>query len=181
MDRRSDLAALLEPYRPAGADERRHLERMRHLIAAPGDPFARDRFTPGHFTASAFVLSPDATRLLLVLHGKLERWLQPGGHVDAADASVLDAALRELGEETGIEDVEVIASPFDLDVHSIPPFGDAPAHEHFDVRFLLRAHSEACRAGSDARGARWFGLDAVDASWSDASVLRALQKLRARS
>lgn len=182
MDRRSDLAAQLERYQPADARERRHLERMRGLLDAPGDPFARDRYAPGHFTASAFVLSPDAERVLLVLHGKLGRWLQPGGHVDPADASVLDTALRELGEETGLDGAELVVSdPLDLDVHRIPPFGDAPEHEHFDVRFLLRARSEACRAGSDAKSARWFELDAVSASESDQSVLRALGKARGLS
>src|SRR5476649_814705 len=34
----------------------------------------------GHLTASGFVLDATRKRVLLLHHGKLRRWLQPGGH-----------------------------------------------------------------------------------------------------
>ena len=48
----------------------------------------RSEFDPGHFTASAFVVSPDGTKVLLVEHARLGRWLQPGGHIEADDRTV---------------------------------------------------------------------------------------------
>ena len=57
----------------------------------------------GHFTASAFVISKDNRRLLMVHHNILKRYLQPGGHIDKNDRNPLDAAKRELFEETGID------------------------------------------------------------------------------
>ena len=36
---------------------------------------------PDHLTASAVVLDASRTSVLLVLHGKVRRWLQPGGHL----------------------------------------------------------------------------------------------------
>ena len=39
----------------------------------------------GHFTASAFVISKDNRRLLMVHHNILKRYLQPGGHIDKND------------------------------------------------------------------------------------------------
>jgi 8-oxo-dGTP pyrophosphatase MutT (NUDIX family) len=176
--RRSHLGSLLARHTPADATEGAHLERMQALLTAPGDVFSRDHFAPGHFTASAFVLSPDCRRLLLVLHGKLHRWLQPGGHIEVADRTVTEAARREVTEETGLLDVEVVGEGLlDVDVHAIPALGPAPPHEHFDVRVLFRARTELAVAGSDARAARWFEAAAIGDVESDTSVLRAVGKL----
>jgi 8-oxo-dGTP pyrophosphatase MutT (NUDIX family) len=152
---------------------------MRELCEAAPDPSARDHFTPGHFTASAFILSPERDALLLIFHGKLGRWLQPGGHVDAGDLDLLAAARREAAEEVGLAQLELLApAPFDLDVHDIPARREDPAHRHFDVRFLFRAQTREARAGSDAKAARWVPLPDISLDISDRSVMRAVEKLR---
>jgi 8-oxo-dGTP pyrophosphatase MutT (NUDIX family) len=181
-DRRPPLRALLLAHVPADATEATHRARMLALLDA-ADPFARTGFVPGHFTASAFVLSPDGGSLLLILHRKLGRWLQPGGHVDAGDADVFAAARREVAEETGLTDVDVDPDwprLLDLDVHAIPPHPKSgePAHEHFDVRVLLRARTAELRAGEDVKAARWFPLDALPGVETDESVLRAVRKIQ---
>lgn len=170
---------MLDAFEPADATEAGYARRMRELVEAP-EPFLRGAYDPGHFTASAFVLSPDARSLLLVLHGKLGRWLQPGGHVDPGDADPIAAARREVAEETGLTDLQ-LASPglFDVDVHGIPASPREPGHEHFDLRFLFVAPTWAHEAGSDARAARWVPLGEVAALGSDESVMRAVRRLLA--
>lgn len=183
MNRRHDLQVRLLACQPTDPLEANHLRRLHALLEAPADPFHRGQFEPGHVTASAFVLSPDGGSLLLILHGKLHRWLQPGGHVDALDGDVEAAARREVAEEVDLHDLTAVLAPgvpFDIDVHDIPALKNEPAHAHFDVRFLFRASSLAMRAGSDARAAQWVRLEAVQALESDASVLRAVAKLQGR-
>jgi 8-oxo-dGTP pyrophosphatase MutT (NUDIX family) len=179
MNRVEHLRTLLEAHRAASPAEERHLRDMLALCDAPGDPLARDHWQPGHFTASAFIVSPAGTEVLLIFHGKLHRWLQPGGHIDPEDADILAAAAREVAEETGIQQPTPIgAGLFDVDVHVIPARREDPEHRHFDARFLFRAPSRAMQAGSDARDARWVALDAVQEAESDASVMRAIEKIR---
>jgi 8-oxo-dGTP pyrophosphatase MutT (NUDIX family) len=49
----------------------------------------------GHLTASAWVVNPAKTHVMLTHHRKFNCWLQLGGHVDEGDESLLTAALRE--------------------------------------------------------------------------------------
>lgn len=170
---------LLQAYTPADATELDYQRRMLALAESGAASFSRDHYLPGHFTASAFVLSQDSTRLMLILHGKLGLWLQPGGHVEHNDVDLAAAARREVLEETGLSAVDfVIGAPLDLDIHLIPARKEAPAHEHFDVRFLFRARDDIFEAQSDALAARWVPLSDLDGLQTDESVLRAVRKVR---
>ena len=180
MSRHHDLAGLLRAHTPADDLEAEHRAAMLALAEAGEAAFSRGHFDPGHFTASAFVLDPTHTRVLLILHGKLHRWLQPGGHVDPEDADIVQAALREVREETGLSEVRTLGGLLDLDVHVIPERKADPAHKHFDVRVLLEAQSLEAEAGSDAQAAKWVPLDEVSSIESDESVQRAVRKIKAR-
>lgn len=186
------LLAALRAFPPADALEAAHRDAMVALAGAGPAALRRDHWEPGHFTASAFVLSPEREALLLIFHGKLDRWLQPGGHLEPGDLDPLAAARREVGEETGLGELELLGADgpasgldggavpfFDLDVHVIPARKADPAHRHFDLRFLFRARSRALVAGDDAVAARWVPLDEVPTVGTDESVLRAHRKLLA--
>jgi 8-oxo-dGTP pyrophosphatase MutT (NUDIX family) len=174
------LARLLAAHAPFDALERVHQGRMLSLTAALGDAFAREHYEPGHFTASAFVLSPARDALLLIHHRKLDRWLQPGGHVEPADKDLLAAARREAREEVGLAELHAVSDgPFDLDVHVIPARPGEPAHSHFDVRYLFVAPSLELELSNESKGARWVPLLELTGPGVDASVARAAHKLLA--
>lgn len=178
MPDRASLRRLLTHLSPADAREAEHRDALLALCDAPGDPFARDHWQPGHFTASAFVLSPDGTELLLIFHEKLRRWLQPGGHVEPGDADVVAAAIREVAEETGIVGATAVGEGlFDVDVHVIPARKGDPEHRHFDARILLRAPTRTFAAASDAEAGRWVRLEDVATVETDESVMRAVRKM----
>ena len=104
------------------------------LLDCAADPFLRSHFTPGHITCTGFVLAPDGERILIVHHRRLDRWLLPGGHVEAEDVEIWDAARREVIEETGAELVPDTAPRLvSMDVHGIPSNGREPYHLHQDV------------------------------------------------
>lgn len=174
------LAGALAGFRPADARETVHRDAMLALLATAAEPFARGSFAPGHFTASAFIVAPDGQRLLLIWHGKLLRWLQPGGHIEPTDAGMPDAARREVAEETGLTAAELDPQTrlLDVDVHTIPARRLEPEHRHFDVRYAFQARTEHAVAASDARALRWVAWDDVASLESDESVRRAVRKLR---
>ncbi len=174
-----EVATALSMHTPVNDEERLSHRRMGDLLTSPGDPFSRSHLDPGHFTASTLVLG--RAGLLLIHHAKLDRWLQPGGHVDAEDASLFAASLRELREETGVVDVAGDGMVFDLDVHPIPANSrkGEPPHEHFDVRFLVRTTTApiVALAASDALAVKWVPLTADSPTLVEAVGTRVLKKL----
>ena len=107
------------------------------------DPFARSTL-PAHITASAIVVDERSTTVLLHLHRRLDRWLQPGGHVEAGEHPD-DAAVRETVEETGVAVTHPPTGPLviHLDEHPGPD-----GHIHLDLRYLLLADRAAPRIGA---------------------------------
>jgi 8-oxo-dGTP pyrophosphatase MutT (NUDIX family) len=120
----------------------------------------------GHITASAVVLDATAERTLLIYHRKLERWLQPGGHVEATDADLVAAALREATEETGITGLIVDPDPVHLDVHWVG------THYHYDVRFIVRTPQGAePSVNADVDQFLWVTADELEGVGTDESVV----------
>lgn len=114
-----------------------------------------------HLTASALVLDTDARKLLLVLHPKVGRWLQPGGHCEASDSGLAAAALREATEESGIAGLELVRGILHLDRHPAP-CNRGVVEEHLDVRYLVLAPAESRAVASvESLDARWFEWDAL--------------------
>lgn len=147
-------------------------------LVESGDPTNRDRFDPGHFTASGFVVSPDESALLLIHHRRLDRWLQPGGHIDPEDVSPIAAAAREVLEETGITTAPILPDLIDLDIHPIPPRSSEPAHEHFDLRFAFRALDADVIAAEEVHDAVWVPWSQMESYAVDDSVIRGAEGLR---
>ncbi|MFO1051696.1 MAG: NUDIX hydrolase [Planctomycetota bacterium] len=179
-----ELAGLLVRYRDLWRDEVAVIDRFEALLARRQDCLLRTCFDPGHITASAWVASPDASRAVLLHHGKLHKWLQPGGHVDGEDRVWL-AARREVEEETGLRALTLhrhdgVLVPLDLDVHRIPARKDEPEHEHHDVRFLFVVDPSAAVIRSDeSHEVRWIETARIGEFTAEESVLRLLRKARA--
>jgi len=177
-ERQRRLRTALGAFSPTAAPQEQALAQMERLLAgAPGDPFHRAHLEPGHFTASGFVLSPDGDSLLLVFHRKLQRWLQPGGHFEPADGDHLDAARREVAEEVGVRDLDVLSSLHDLDVHTIPANSKEGEHLHFDLRALFRCRQADWQASDEVAAARYFRLEELAGGDFDDSVARVARRL----
>src|SRR5262249_54966902 len=147
--------------------------------AHPDDAHLRSQLA-GHLTGSGFVLDATRGKVLLLHHGKLNRWLQPGGHGEGETDPRL-IALREIEEETGLSAADL--SPFpderllDVDVHPIPARKSEPAHDHLDLRYGFVARPGAQpRLSEESRDLRWFELDRLPPG-VDESVRRAVRKL----
>lgn len=170
------LRAELHRYRATTsyAMTRQHADAALALLDRHPVPWRRN-VADGHLTASAWVLDRSCRYAAMIHHRKLDRWLQPGGHIDDDDLSWYAAARRELMEETGLDrfvarsDAERL---FDVDVHAIPARADEPAHLHYDLRYLFVADVDAVADSTlalnvdEANDCRWFALSEMAADTS---------------
>ncbi len=172
-----DLRAVVDSYEPHG-DDASHRVALDAL--ASGRPmWPRSEFDPGHFTASGFVLSPDRGSVLLILHGKLNRWLQPGGHIESADASVEAAARREIAEETGLEAMTRAGTDLArIDAHQIPARGIEPEHVHIDLALGFIAQTVLLGPIDEVLDARWVPLEELADYDVDEAVFNGVRGLK---
>lgn len=179
---RQPLLEMLAEYGRRHPTEVEVARQIAHLVAEHDDCLLRT-CRPGHLTGSAWVLSDDGQRCLLVHHRKLERWLQPGGHADG-EPDLAGVARREAEEETGLTALELVSPhPFDIDIHQIPARYDAAgkqiedAHDHHDLRYLFVAGGDQSPTTSDeSHDVRWFDRTAALAHAGDNSVRRMIDK-----
>ncbi len=152
------------------------------LVAEQGPALLTRHAAPSHVTASAVVLSPDAQRTCLVLHRRLQKWVQPGGHLEPTDVSMAMAAAREAQEETGLSGV-VLPDPVLLSRHAAP-CRPGVVDWHLDVQFALVTEPTRTRVSSESLDVAWFALDALPqelASGVGAALQRATAAVLASS
>lgn len=175
MCTRQSLIDKLRRHQPFNQHERDMQAQLLAFVEKHENCFERSLLI-GHVTASAWVVNPERTHVLLLHHGKLDKWLQPGGHCDG-DADVLAVALREVSEETGLCPAPVSKEIFDVDAHIIPERKGVPAHVHYDVRFLLEIGQDHQPVVSEeSHDVEWVELSKVAARNTDESVLRMVSK-----
>ena len=100
------VVATLQAHVPGDEREARAKARVVADLENLADPFDEEA-GPVHVTGSAVVVGRRG--IVLHMHKRLHRWLQPGGHLDPGEGP-WDAALRESQEETGLFLAEVAPS-----------------------------------------------------------------------
>ena len=157
---RADAVAVLTAWdAPDDGQERLRRDYLAHLEAHP-DGVAKAG-PPAHLTASCVVLDPTGRQVLLTLHRRANAWFQFGGHLEVGDASLWAAARREGREESGLDDLEPLPRPVQLDRHLlVGSFG--ACREHLDVRYAALAPEGArARVSAESHDVRWWPVDAL--------------------
>lgn len=171
------------------AEEAATIKVFQHFITTHANCHHRECI-PGHLTGSALVTTPQFDQVLLTLHGKLNKWLQLGGHADG-DPDLSQVAAREVGEESGLsvyhflkyerlfgESGALPPLPFDLDYHDIPARKNEAAHIHYDVRYLIVADAKApLGITEESKDLRWLPLAEARKLTHERSMHRQFDKL----
>ena len=174
-----NLGKLLEEYIVAYPNEKAAIN-MLDFFNKDENCFQKNN-QKGHFTGSAWVVTPNKSQVLMTHHKKLDMWLQLGGHADGID-DLISVAIREAKEESGFDNFVLVSEKiFDLDIHEIPAISEGPIHLHYDIRFLLEADPKDNRivVSDESHDVRWIPLDKVVKLNPENSMQRMVKKTSA--
>ncbi|MFE6743560.1 NUDIX hydrolase [Streptomyces tubercidicus] len=153
------LAAYLERY----PEEAELLSQPLQLLST-GENFASRRSFPMHVTVGALLVR-GGSEILLIEHRAYGITLQPGGHLEPTDTTLIDAAVRELAEETGVDPGAVSPAepdPVYVEYGRVParPDKDEPEHYHLDIGYAFTTdHAELGHIQeAEVTGAAWYPL-----------------------
>ena len=102
----------LRNYKPSAMEEP-FLKELVDYVANDDECFERKHVDGAkHIAASVFLVNQN-DEILFLWHSKIQQWVQPGGHCDGND-NIIEVALTELEEETGLKATEVSTDPLEI-------------------------------------------------------------------
>ena len=117
-----------------------------------------------HFTASAWTINKECTKVLMIYHKIYNSWAWTGGHADG-DTKLLKTAVRELKEETGIKNVNSLKDDiYSLEIicvnGHIKREKYVSSHLHFNLTYLLEADEkeELMMKEDENSGVKWINI-----------------------
>lgn len=159
---RADIAAFSPFNEQETADKRVILQALDDV------PGCFERSAQAHMACSIWVVDPTRTQTLLVYHNIYDSWSWIGGHADG-ECDLAAVALRELGEETGVEHARLVpcgpGGIYSLEVLTVNGHEKRGAyvssHLHLNVTYLAIADpTEHIRIKPDENsGVRWVPLE----------------------
>ncbi|HET6255355.1 MAG TPA: NUDIX domain-containing protein [Puia sp.] len=188
MENKDDVIHLLRAYLKEFETEDQG--KLTDFLNRSNDSQLYDRkVSDEHITASALIINPRERTILLLKHKTFHKLLQPGGHIEKDDNSILDAAIREAVEETGIERENLVNFsihlteniPLDIDSHFIPEniAKEEPSHFHHDFRYLFFYHGidKISPNTHDAEGAKWVSFSRLARCRTFRNLLDKIRKI----
>jgi 8-oxo-dGTP pyrophosphatase MutT (NUDIX family) len=157
-------------------------EKLQNQFKMNEDIISRKNFE-GHVTSSGIILSKD-NKVLLIFHNKLQKYLQPGGHIESIDKNILETAKREIYEETNLKNIHLhkwskkYNIPINIDTHYIPENKkkNEKEHYHHDFMFLFITDDINIKLDPDeVSGFQWIDLDII--AQENSHLGRAAQKI----
>ena len=143
---KNELLNLLNNYLKIFPNEKeRQLKLLDFLNKTEDKNIINSNNFEGHIVSGGFIYAKKDNKFLVLYHKELKMYLYPGGHIEQADKTILDAAKREIKEETGLYNLRQLKIdednliPIDIDTHKIP-FNEKrnlPEHYHFDFRYIF--------------------------------------------
>ena len=160
----------IELYKPYNAQEEKDQEIILRYMDTFDNLFTRENEF-AHFTASVWLVNEEHTKVLMAYHNIYNSWSWVGGHADG-DTNLLQVALKEAKEETGLETVRpVLEEIYSIEILGVPAHvkkgKHVTTHVHLNVTYLMEAsESDLTRIKPDENSdIDWFELErAVEVS-----------------
>lgn len=167
-----DLKEKIEKYKPYNEQEEKDKQVILNYMHTFDDVLTRNNEF-GHFTASSWVVNKERTKVLMIYHNIYKSWAWTGGHADG-ESDLLQTAIRELKEETGVKNVKVLDNDiFSLEIICVQGHVKrgkyVASHVHLNLTYLLEVEeNEVLEIKEDENsGVKWIKLEDIEKASSE--------------
>lgn len=159
-----DYLTAITAFKPGSAQEQADQQTFLRFINNNPDVLLRENKI-AHLTSSALIFNEARDKLLMIYHNIYQSWSWTGGHADG-EADLLQVAIREAKEETGLNTVTAMYDEI-ISLDILPVFGHlkknqpVSAHLHLSVAYILSAAEDEPLAikPDENSGVRWIAID----------------------
>ena len=171
----------IEKYNPVDEQEKKDKEIILDFINKNDDVLVRDNEI-AHITSSGFIVNKLRTKVLMIHHNIYNSWGWTGGHADG-ESDLLKTAVRELKEETGVENVKILKNDiFSLEIICVNGHvkrgNYVPSHVHLNLTYLLEVdENELLKIKADENsGVKWIDINDIETVVNEKWVLENVYK-----
>ena len=172
----------IKMYNPINEQEKNDKELILDCIKKYDNILTRDNKLC-HMTSSGFIVNKERDKVLMIHHNIYNSWGWTGGHADG-DKNLLNVAIKEAKEETGIKSVKAINNEISsievLTVNSHVKRGKfVSAHLHLSIAYILEAdeNEELFIKEDENSGVRWIPIDEIEKNVSEKHMIYVYNKL----
>ena len=176
-----ELTERIKKYRPFNEQEEADKVLILDWIRNNKNAFFRGNMV-AHMTASAWVVNKDRSKVLMIYHNIYKSWAWTGGHADG-ELDLLGTAIRELKEETGVENVRVLNNEiFSLEIicvnGHIKRGKYVSSHVHLNLTYLLEVdENEILKIKEDENSdVKWVNIEDVEKISSEKWIVENVYK-----
>lgn len=162
-----NLKQQIQNYKPFNEQEEKDKQTILNYIDTFDDVLTRNNECC-HFTASSWAVNRERTKVLMIYHNIYQSWAWTGGHADG-ESDLLNVAVRELKEETGVENVKIVKPAiFSLEILTVDGHVKkgkyVSSHLHLNFTYLLEVdENEVLRIKEDENsGVKWVKIEEVE-------------------
>lgn len=167
-----NLKEQIEQYCPVNEQEEKDRQELLMWLNSGLDIYSRS-CNAAHLTASAWVVSPDRKRVLMIYHNLYDSWAWLGGHADGME-DLHAVARKEVMEESGLTELRDLSDGiFSLEVLTVDGHEKrgkyVSSHLHLNVTYLFEADPEApvFIKPDENSGVAWFPTEEVPLKTSE--------------
>ncbi|MGL4607393.1 MAG: NUDIX hydrolase [Eubacteriaceae bacterium] len=171
---------LFQPYDEEEAIEKKII--LDFIDKNPRDVLLRKNKI-AHITSSSIIFNETMDKILMVYHNIYQSWSWTGGHADG-DEELLEVAIKEAREETGIKTVLPISKEIvSLDILPVQRHFKNDAyvapHLHLSVAYGLKSsENETLTSKPDENsGVRWIPLDTLENFVTEPQIMIVYNKI----
>ncbi|MEG1311948.1 MAG: NUDIX hydrolase [Romboutsia sp.] len=172
----------IERYIPINKQEEKDKEIILKFIKENDNVLTRENEV-AHITSSGFIINKNRNKVLMIHHNIYNAWGWTGGHADG-DCDLLNVAIKEAKEETGIKNVLPVTKNICC-IDILPVISHiknkkyVASHLHLSIAYVLEAdENEVLVIKADENsGVKWIDTKDISSCTDEKHMINVYNKL----